>query len=200
MNDPQERTEPGAPRESGAHYESGRTIFIRHTVRPRERARYETWLRQIIEAAARFPGHQGVHVLRPPEGSQAFEIAVRFSGAQQAEAWLDSDIRRELVADILPALEQDEQVEIRTGIEFWFTPPASGAKQPTRWKQWLVTTAVIWPLTMVVPLLWQPVFEALPTLSTWGIRHGLIAGTIVALVVYLVMPRVVRLVAPWLFR
>lgn len=184
----------------GVHYNSGRSIIIRHTVRPNKRDRYETWLRQIIDAAAKFPGHQGVHVIRPPEGHNTFEIAVRFSGKQEAEAWMSSDIRNELISDIASALETPEHIEIRSGIDFWFTPPTSKARQPTRWKQWLVTTAVIWPLTMIVPLAFHPLFEQFPALAQWGIRHGLVAATVVGLVVYLIMPRVVRLVANWLFR
>lgn len=182
------------------HYSAGRTIVIRHTVHPEYRDRYETWLKQIISAAAEFPGHQGVHIVRPSEDTDTFEIAVRFSSSKEAEAWLNSDIRKELISSIAPALASDEQVEIKSGIDFWFTPPASKAKQPTRWKQWLVTTAVIWPLTIIVPLLYQPLFRIIPELSLWGVSHGIVAATIVALVVYLIMPRVVRLVAGWLFR
>ena len=55
------------------HYDSGRSIIIRHTVKPGHRDHYETWLRQIIAAAAQFSGHQGVHVVRPPEGHDTFE-------------------------------------------------------------------------------------------------------------------------------
>ncbi|MDX1755084.1 MAG: antibiotic biosynthesis monooxygenase [Marinobacter sp.] len=182
------------------HYNAGRSIMIRHAVRPQYRERYETWLRQIIAAAAEFSGHQGVHIVRPTEGHDTFEIAVRFSSKEEAEAWLASDIRKELLSDIRSALASDEQVEIKSGIDFWFTPPTSKARQPTRWKQWLITTAVIWPLTMIVPPVFQPVFDRVPELALWGVRHGLVAATIVALVVYLIMPRVVRLVAGWLFR
>lgn len=185
---------------AGAHYNAGRTIVIRHTVRPEFRERYEIWLKQIIVAAAAFPGHQGVHIARPPEGIDTFEIAVRFASDSAAEAWLSSSIRKELISSINFVLASDEQLEIRSGIDFWFTPPASKAKQPTRWKQWLITTSVIWPLTMLVPALYQPLFDRVPEISMWGVRHGIVAATIVALVVYLIMPRVVRLVASWLFR
>lgn len=182
------------------HYDDGRSIIIRHTVRPECKERYETWLKQIIAAAAAFPGHQGVHIVRPPEGNDTFEIAVRFTSNAAAEAWLSSDIRKELVSSIASALASDEQLEIKSGIDFWFTPPASKAKQPTRWKQWLITTAVIWPLTILVPALYEPLFSIVPEMSVWGVRHGIVAATIVALVVYLIMPRLVRLVASWLFR
>lgn len=136
-------------------------------MKPGHRDRYETWLRQIIAAAAQFSGHQGVHVVRPPEGHDTFEIAVRFSHPDEADAWLNSDVRRELVSDIVPALASKEQVEIQTGIDYWFTPPTSKAKQPTRWKQWLITTTVIWPLTLIVPIVFQPLFDRLPVLALW---------------------------------
>ncbi|MDX5378911.1 MAG: antibiotic biosynthesis monooxygenase [Halomonas sp.] len=184
---------------SSAHCE-GATIQIHHRIRPGAVARYETWLRQIIEAAGRFPGHQGVHILRPPEGDHDYEIAVRFASDDDARRWRESAERRELMTTIQSDLQQDERVEIVSGIDYWFTPPTPASKQPTRWKQWLVTTAVIWPLTIIVPLLWQPAFNLIPALGSWGIRHGLVAATIVALVVYAIMPRVVKLVAPWLFR
>lgn len=186
--------------EPDVHRPQGVSIQIRHQVRAGAADRYETWLKQIIETAARFPGHQGVHVFRPAPGHQDYEISVRFSSESDAQYWRNSDERRELMAVILPELQTDEHVEIKTGIDFWFTPPTSTSKQPTRWKQWLITTMVIWPLTVVVPLLLSPLFNALPALDNWGIRHGLVVATVVALVVYLIMPRVVRLVASWLFR
>lgn len=182
------------------HFNAGKSIIIRHTVRPEFRERYETWLKQIIAAAAEFPGHQGVHIARPSEESDTFEIAVRFSSNAAAETWLNSNIRKELLSSIVSALATDEHLEIKSGIDFWFTSPAAKAKQPTRWKQWLITTAVIWPLTIIVPALYQPLFNIIPAISVWGVRHGIIAATIVALVVYVIMPRVVRLVASWLFR
>jgi len=189
-----------APDTPGGHQNAGRSIIIRHSVRPNMREWYETWLRRIIAAAAEFPGHQGVHIVRPPPGHNTFEAVVRFSGAKEAEAWLESDIRKELVSEIATALETNEHIEIHSGIDFWFTPPESKAKQPTRWKQWLITTAVIWPLTMIVPAIYQPLFEQVPLLAMWGVRHGIVAATIVVLVVYLIMPRVVRAVSGWLFR
>ncbi|ABE59129.1 antibiotic biosynthesis monooxygenase [Chromohalobacter israelensis] len=185
--------------QEGAHCE-GATLRIHHKIKPGAHERYETWLRQIIEAAGRFPGHQGVHILRPPAQGQDYEIAVRFAGEEDARRWRESNERRELMAAIQPELAQDERLEFLSGIDYWFTPPASDARVPVRWKQWLITTAVIWPLTLLVPLLWWPLFQAVPALQTWGLRHGLVAATVVALVVYVVMPPVARLASPWLHR
>lgn len=108
----------------------GATLRIHHKVRTEAQARYETWLRQIIEAAGRFPGHQGVHILRPPAGERDYEIAVRFASEEDAQRWRESNERRELMAVIQPELAQGEDLEVLSGIDYWFTSPEADAKVP----------------------------------------------------------------------
>lgn len=190
-------TEPAAT--AGASSESV-TLLIKQRVRPDAIDRYEQWLRIIAARAAEYPGHQGVHIIRPTAGHNEYSILIRFASLAQAEHWTASADRKNLLADIADAFEQDDQFHIQPGIEFWFTPPAPAQKKPAPWKQWLVTTSVIWPLTMLIPPLFKPLFAAVPVLGTWGVSHGIIASTIVALVVFLIMPRYVRLVSGWLYR
>ncbi|UUZ70089.1 hypothetical protein LP416_13365 [Polaromonas sp. P2-4] len=103
-----------------------------------------------------------------------------------------------------PHLEVAEQVSVGAGIDYWFQPePAAAGEPPMKppaWKQWLITTSVIWPLTMVVPWAFGPVFKALPALGAYGVAHGILAAVIVAIVVWLIMPRYTELVHDWLFR
>jgi|APMI01.1.fsa_nt_gi uncharacterized protein len=175
------------------------TLLIQQHVRPDAVLRYEQWLRSISTKAATFPGHQGVHILRPPPGQNEYSILIRFANITDAERWTTSDERKQLVAEIADAFEREDRFEIQPGIEFWFTPPSPAQKKPAPWKQWLITTSVIWPLTMLIPPLFKPLFAALPVLGGWGISHGIIAATIVALVVFVIMPRYVRAVSRWLF-
>lgn len=175
------------------------TLLIQQRVRPDAVARYEQWLRTIAAKAAEYPGHQGVHIIRPPAGHNEYSILIRFASGADAEHWTSSADRKQLLAEIADAFERDDQFRIEPGIEFWFTPPTPAQKKPAPWKQWLITTSVIWPLTMLIPPLFKPLFAALPVLGLWGISHGLIAATIVALVVFLIMPRYVHAVSRWLF-
>jgi hypothetical protein len=168
-------------------------------VRPDAITRYEAWLRIIAAKAAEYPGHQGVHIIRPPAGGNEYSILIRFASVADAEHWTSSADRQRLLAEIADAFEREDQYQIEPGIEFWFTPPSPAQKKPAPWKQWLITTSVIWPLTMLIPPLFQPLFAAVPILGTWGISHGIIAATIVALVVFLIMPRYVHAVSRWLF-
>lgn len=179
---------------------TGASILIHHQVDPKQQASYESWLATIIEVAAGFPGHQGVTILKPSQGQQRYEIAVRFASQQAAERWLDSNERQQLIGKVAPLLQLPENVQIASGIDHWFQPINSPSPHPVRWKQWLITTLVICLLTMLIPPLLQLLFTAIPLLGLWGIRHLLTAGIIVGLVVYLVMPRLVPLLAGWLFK
>ncbi len=176
------------------------TLFIQQRVRADAVPRYEEWLRTIAAKAAEYPGHQGVHIIRPPTGGNEYAILIRFASATDAERWTSSADRRRLLADIDDAFEREDRFEIQPGIEFWFSPPSPAQKKPAPWKQWLITTSVIWPLTMLIPPLFKPLFAAVPLLGQWGISHGIIAATIVALVVFLIMPRYVHAVSRWLFQ
>jgi antibiotic biosynthesis monooxygenase (ABM) superfamily enzyme len=44
------------------------------------------------------------------------------------------------------------------------------------------------------------VVKALPALGAYGVKHGNLASVIVAMVVWMIMPRYTRLVHNWLFR
>jgi len=176
------------------------TLLIQQRVRADAIARYEQWLRVIAARAAEYPGHQGVHIIRPPAGGNEYSIIIRFATLADAERWTNSADRQRLLAEIADAFEQEDRFHIEPGIEFWFTPPSPAQKKPSAWKQWLITTSVIWPLTMLIPPLFKPLFVAVPLLGYWGISHGIIAATIVALVVFLIMPRYVHAVSRWLFR
>ena len=104
-----------------------------------------------------------------------------------------------MVAKIHPYLRTPEDIDIKAGIEFWFTPPPT-AKPAKAYKQFLITLSAIFPLTMLVPWLLGPLFAWFPPLGHYVLSHLIVAAVIVALVVYVIMPRYVRLVSKWLFR
>jgi antibiotic biosynthesis monooxygenase (ABM) superfamily enzyme len=179
------------------------SLVVRHRVRPGARAAYDAWLAETMRVASAYPGHQGVHVVRPSGTGVDYLIVVRFATSEQLNAWYRSTERARLVEAVQPHLQAGEQVTLGTGIDFLFPPEAAaGAEAPVKpaaWKQWLITTSVIWPLTMVVPWAMGPLFKAVPALGVYGVEHGILAAVIVALVVWVVMPPYTRLLHPWLF-
>ena len=173
------------------------TFVVQHWVRRDAFSRYEDWLRQVVQVCSTYPGYQGVDIIRPVHGDNKYSTIVRFATFADAERWCKSADRPRLLAAITDILERDDQARIVSGIDFWFTP--ANQPQALRWKQWLVTTSVIWPLSVLVPLLLEPIYSAAPWLGQFGLRQGIVAAIVVALVVYVIMPAYVRAVADWLY-
>lgn len=174
------------------------TAVIRHRVRADAVADYERWLKRIVPIAQRFPGHRGVDVIRPAAGSSLYTVTIRFDSLAHAEDWFQSSARQTLLAELIPLLSQDEQLETLTGLEFWFRPEP-GQKPAKRYKQFLLTLAVIFPLTLLVPL---PIHWLALRWSWLGdtiVSHLFVAAIIVGLMTYVLMPRLTRWLARWLY-
>ena len=175
------------------------TAVILHELAEGADAQYKAWLARIIPVAASFPGHRGVDVVPPPEGSRSYTVAIRFDDLDSAQAWFASDQRRLLIAEVEPLLEQAEKVSTVTGLEFWFEHP-KGAKPPRPFKQFLLVLSVIYPSTLVVPLVVHQLIGDIAFLNLRWVERLIVAIIIVALMTYVVMPRYTRFAAKWLRR
>jgi uncharacterized protein len=174
------------------------TTVIRQQPRPEAVARYEEWLKEITPIAQQFAGHRGVNVIRPHVGSEAYVIVLHFDTIANLRRWLDSDVRRALIEKIRPFVLANESIDIKTGLEFWFTPPPGG--NPAKpYKQFLITLSAIFPLTIVIPRMLQPLFAAVPVLAVPGVSDLIIDAIIVGLMIYVVMPPYAQLVSRWLY-
>ncbi|MGC6230484.1 antibiotic biosynthesis monooxygenase [Hafnia paralvei] len=171
------------------------TLAITHNLQPNQAKSYEEWLARIMPAAQQFPGHLGVHVIRPAAGSDVYNIVIRFDTLDNLYAWINSEQRKTLVAEVAPILAQAEHYEVRTEPEFWFTPSSPTVKKPKKWKQFLITLLVIFPSTNLVPMVTGTLF---PTLKGSLALHLINDACVVGLVVFMWMPLVTRIFAGWL--
>jgi antibiotic biosynthesis monooxygenase (ABM) superfamily enzyme len=189
-----------APDVSQPEFSEVVTLVIKHRIKAGREADYEAWLRRTVSIAGGYPGHLGVDVVRSQSaGLQLFTCVLRYHSTDAMQRWLDSDERRLLVEEARPMLADGDQTEVNPHNEFWFTPVSeASAAPPPRWKQACVTFLVICPLTLLIPLLWGPVFTLSPWLANYVVSTALVTVTIVLLVVYLLMPAATRLFAPWL--
>jgi hypothetical protein len=137
-----------------------------------------------------------VTVVRPPAGSHTYTTVVRFDELAHLEGWLTSPSRQQLLDRIEPCLSRVDVPEIRTGLEFWVTPPRSGQLVARPYKQFLLVLSVIYPLSLALPEIAQPFLASMP-----AVGQGLVtSASIVALMTYVIMPRYTRLLADWLYR
>ena len=171
--------------------------MVKHRVKAGLEKPYEAWLRNIVSVAGPATGHLGVDVMR---GKPAVWICspacCAFARPTRCTAGSTRRIAANWSAEASPMLADGDLTEVNPHNEFWFVPAAENP--PPRWKQACVTFLVICPLTLLIPLVWGPVFRLYPLLAHYVISTALVTVTIVLLVVYVLMPRATRLFAPWL--
>jgi len=172
-------------------------LIITHTIKTGEEKRYEDWLTEILSAVSSSPGYLGREIFRPAQGTRTYTSIVRFDANENLNAWVESETRKSFVSRVSDLLEKGDVHEIRTGIDFWFTP--EGVKPPKPWKQFLLTLSAVYPLSLLIPPLFSPLFSAAPLVGQPYIRGLLIAATLTALLTFVIMPRYTRLVKKWLY-
>jgi antibiotic biosynthesis monooxygenase (ABM) superfamily enzyme len=175
------------------------TLLIEHQVKPGLQTEYEAWVKDISAVARQAPGYEGVNIVRPHASHTSYTILVRFTSRESLRDWLASDTRKQFLDRVTPMLLQSEDLEIQTGLEYWFTPSGGKPVHAQPYKQFLVTLSAIYPLTLVTPLLVGPFLHwaGIPRLP--ALDGLVVTAVIVFMMVYVVMPRYTRLMARWLF-
>lgn len=173
-------------------------LVIEHRVKKENVKRYEKWTEEILSAVSRSPGYLGREVFPPSGGSKPYTILVRFESETDVQTWLDSSERKGYIEAVQSLLEDGDKTQIRAGIDVWFTPDDAPAKPPAH-KQFLLTLAGIYPLTLIVPKLLSPLFEAVPILENPFISKFFVAVVIVGMMTYLIMPHATHWLHDWLF-
>lgn len=178
---------------------------------------FEEWMEGIIHAAVRFDGFMGVNVIRPGPGGADLQYVIifRFDSRENLDRWECSQERKKWLEKSGPVVEGDARVEVRTGIEFWFTPSAGnnndsdGAacksrqeeeegeeKKALRYKMALVIIPVITALLATLAPLVRQATEGLPE----ALRMLMGVAITVLLMTYVIMPALVRALSPWLYK
>lgn len=171
------------------------TIFARR-VRPGAEERYEEWLHGIHEAASGFPGAQGITVLRPGEGRAEYIAIVQFDEPANLERWMESPERAAWLAKLDDLTLDAGEVATMTGMERWFTlPDRSVTQAPPRYKTAILVLLGLYPLVLLL----NPVLR--PLIGDWPTAPRTLVSLVIsiALMVWVVMPRLTRLFFGWLY-
>jgi len=151
----------------------------------------------MMAAAEIFDGHLGVNVFRPSDRSNLeYRIVFKFDRLSNFRHWENSEIRKGYLTRINRLIVDRGRFQILTGLESWFTLSTKGAiTPPPRYKMFILTWATIFIFINLMSMGVAPLLSFLPRpLST-----VCIAGLMVFLMTYIVMPRVTKLFAKWLY-
>jgi uncharacterized protein len=124
-----------------------------------------------------------------------YRIVFKFDHLSNLQRWETSPIRRRLLARIEPYAAGASRWQILTGLETWFT---LDVKQPIvpppRYKMLAITLLASFPTFNGINWL----FQFLPPLPSL-LRSLLGTFSLLSLMTYIIMPRMTRLFAGWLY-
>ncbi len=173
------------------------TVDILQRVKPGCENAFEAVLSDLIAAAGTFEGHLGVNVFRSGgDSNDEYRIVFKFASLGHLKQWETSAIRQQLLRQANRLTIDQGKTSILTGLETWFTlPTQSRLSPPARHKMVVISGAAIFILLNLANVLLVPLLAFLPAL----LRTFVVVLLIVVLMTYLVMPRLTKLFADWLY-
>ena len=127
------------------------SAVISTRVKPGKEAEYRAWERKIAAAQSKARGLQGYRFEPAVPGVQEDHVAIlRFDSEQNLEAWLESPVRRKLVAEAEPLTEEFHTRTVRAGFEQWFREGAGPASAPLPvWKMDMLVLLLLYPIVFL---------------------------------------------------
>lgn len=173
------------------------TAVISHRVKPDQQQAYEQWLHGISAVAQQFEGHMGVNFIRPQDPHRPdYVIILKFDCYRNLKTWMDSSVRQDWIDQVQPLVQQEQDVQILTGLETWFTLPGRMVQTPpARYKMALLTSLSVFIMAQSLRIVLAPLLSSLPVL----LGSFLLTVLTVFLLTYIVMPRVTRAAYRWLY-
>lgn len=170
------------------------TAVVTRRIVPGRKAEYADWVQQVGAVASQFPGHQGVTYKVKGERGDC-HVVFRFDTIEHLRAWEESAERQKWLAKIEHMVEGEDRIKRLSGLEFLFADQL----HPKAHKMALVLIAVIFTMLMLLSPLVSFLFSALPGAPSW-LAQLFQVSILVTLMTYFIMPRVTRLLMPWLTR
>lgn len=170
------------------------TEVIATAVRPGREPEFHAWAETIQAAQAAFPGYMGTYVQAPASPAQPFwTTLVRFATPGQLDAWLTSEMRRDLVARSAAFVERWESRRLPPSFAGWF-PGGPGRSAPAAWKQTAIVLLVLYPVVMLEMRFLSPLLSGL------NVAAGTFIGNLisVSLVSWPLAPLAIKALGWWL--
>jgi antibiotic biosynthesis monooxygenase (ABM) superfamily enzyme len=173
------------------------TVVVTRRVKAGREADYEKWLSRLIDEARLMPGYMGTNILRPsPSGPREYTSVFRFDSVDSLQGFEQSELRARYLQEAAAYVEADAVWKKLTGLEFWFVPPpGTVVPQPSRWRMALVMIAVVYGLVLSIGQLVALAAGSLPL----QLRLLVTITLEVFLMTYVLMPRLTRWLARWIY-
>src|SRR6266850_6823482 len=168
-------------------------VAITRRVKPGHEAEFQQALREFFQASFGHEGVFGASMLTPPPGSDTREYGIlrTFANEQERDAFYQLPMFKAWEERARTLTEGEPVYRQLTGLEAWFRSPHG---PPPKWKMAVATFIGVFPLAMILNLTIGPVIREWPFVP----RNAVFNACVVALLSWVVMPVVTRLLRGWL--
>jgi antibiotic biosynthesis monooxygenase (ABM) superfamily enzyme len=172
------------------------TVVVTRKVKRGREADYEDWLKRLLKDARSLSGYLGATVEKPAPGSNEYTSIFRFDTVENLRKFEESDMRSRYLREVVNYVETDAIWKKYTGLEFWFSPPKGAIiPQPSRFRMSLVMIAVVFGLVLSIGQLVAMAAADVPSY----IRLFMTISIEIFLMTYVLMPRITKLLAKWIY-
>lgn len=173
------------------------TVVVSRRVRKGCTEEFERLSAKMTETAAGFAGHLGAVLFRPfSSDDPEYRVAFKFDTEEHLEAWLNSEERASWLKSIEDLLEQPSAIEKAEGLVPWFTLPGKTiVRPPAKHKMAVVSWLGLFPIVTAIFWLFGAPLAHLPLVP----RTFIVTAIVMGLMTYVVMPRLTKAFAFWLF-
>jgi uncharacterized protein len=173
------------------------TVVLSRRVKPGNEPAFESLLERIAAEATKFPGHEGVAILRPqPGNAPVYTIVLHFRTQAELDNWTGSAVRGQLLAEAELITDSGLAVQQATGLEAWFQVPGQPlVVPPPKYKMAVISWIVIFPVSAALSAGAAVVMRESPALG----RSVVVSLLLIVLVTWVLMPLATRAFGFWLF-
>ena len=178
--------------------ENNFTVAVSHFVKKEKKKAFEQALKQVIDKAKDYQGYEGIETIQVNNMDEnEYLLLVRFDTEANYTTWAKSQTRKDWSKELKDYIIRESEVRFQEGLEFWFSLPNNiRSKAPKKWKMAILTWMVIYPLVLILSTLAGVYLSSVhPYLRTL-----FVSMVLVALMTYIIMPRITTLFAFWIFK
>ena len=175
------------------------TSIISHKVKQGNEKNFEEWSKKITTKATEHDGFQNVTIIKPSDPSNLEYVAiVQWSNYENLKKWQQSNDFKQMLKESEEFSMSTKNLHEEAGMEIWFDWPSDTKRlsKPSFFKQTLIAIMVVLPLIFSVGAILRPLLSDLDLPFELQIVINVL---IIAPLITLIMPRVTKLLYPWLY-
>jgi len=171
-------------------------VAIIRTVKPGCEAAFEQALHEFVQKSVKLSGQMGVHILRPPPGSDSRQYGIirEFADRNALLSFRTSEEYLEWNQIAAELTEGSGRAEEFCGLESWLTLPGKPLMPLPQWKMAVATYLGVVPVTLFLALTIGRLIRNL----NFVLNNLVFNAFVVALLTWAVMPVITRILNRWL--